>query len=341
MEQENQNLYAATIETIDHDSKNMILIAEPAHKLNLEQNQLELGAQIKHFSHDQHFLSLTDHHEAVKDISDRITTCHCCIRPITVADAFYSCTEQQSCHFFLHKTCAQLPTQRLHPFHPHPLKLLSRAPKVCSTGGVFECDFCRSFSQGFLYSCERCDFYLDLQCSFLSDSFTHQPHEHPLVVNTANIMRRNSNSKHLIPKKPPPGILKYLHKQLKPPSSSKDFCRGCGFSSPLAAYFSCMKCNFHICIPCIKLPPTASHRYENHPLKLTYRSVQSSLGDHYCAICEGKRDPSHLFYYCEECDFDCHPHCILGRYSQVKLGSTYKHSAHPHILTLVDTCHSF
>ncbi|CAL9026023.1 unnamed protein product [Prunus brigantina] len=156
MEQENQDPYATTIETIDHDSKNMILIADqPAYELNLEHNQLELGAQIKHFY-----------------ISDRITTCHCCIRPITVTDAFYSCTEQQSCHFFLHKTCAQLPTQRLHPFHPHPLKLPSRAPKVRSTGCVFECDLCRSFSQGFLYSCERYDFYLDLQCSFLSDSFT-------------------------------------------------------------------------------------------------------------------------------------------------------------------------
>ncbi|XP_034225570.1 uncharacterized protein LOC117635348 [Prunus dulcis] len=125
MEQENQDPYAATIETIDHE--NMILIVEPVHKLNLEQNQLELGVQIKHFSHDQHFLSLSDHHEAAKDISDRITTCHCCIRPITVTDAFYSCTEQQS---FLHKPCAQLPTQRLHPFHPHPLKLLSRAPML-------------------------------------------------------------------------------------------------------------------------------------------------------------------------------------------------------------------
>ncbi|KAI5318625.1 hypothetical protein L3X38_038333 [Prunus dulcis] len=272
-------------------------------------DRIELAAQIKHFSH-QHFLFLRD--EVQKD--DRIT-CDGCIEPIT--DAFYSCTKQEEddCHFFLHKTCAQLPTERLHPFHPHLLKLLPKAP---STDGMFECHACSSFSHGFLYSCERCQFYLDLQCNTLSNSLTHPAHRHPLTFNTKDDKGQSYISSTR-------GILR----------RSNPSCRGCGDYSQPAVRFSCVNCNFHLCIQCIQLPLTASHRYDNHPLKLTHRRVKDELGECYCQICEGERDSTHWFYYCKDCDFDCHPHCVVGRYRHVKLGSTYKHS-HQHLVTLVE-----
>ncbi|KAL6273128.1 hypothetical protein ACE6H2_023820 [Prunus campanulata] len=78
------------------------------------------------------------------------------------------------------------------------------------------------------------------------------------------------------------------------------------------------------------------HKYDNHPLKLTYDSVTNDDDEYYCKICEGERDPKYWFYRCEDCDFDFHPDCVLGRYSKIKLGSTYKHDAHPHPVTLVD-----
>ncbi|KAL6140267.1 hypothetical protein ACLB2K_058567 [Fragaria x ananassa] len=77
-----------------------------------------------------------------------------------------------------------------------------------------------------------------------------------------------------------------------------------------------------------------------YPLKLTYASVYDELG-YYCQICEVTRDPKQWFYRCNDCDFDCHAHCIVGRYPQVKLGSTCKHEDHAqHLVTLVDKARS-
>ncbi|KAK9921722.1 hypothetical protein M0R45_030221 [Rubus argutus] len=174
---------------------------------------------------------------------------------------------------------------------------------------------CGIFSQGFAYTCEECAspdsvsktvFYLDLECSVYweNKSLKHDSHVHRLLL---NIEWDDVN------------------------------CSGCGTRSHPFFCFTCKRCNFHLCIPCVKLPLTATHRYDNHPLKLTYASVQNELGEYYCEICEGTRDPNHWFYYCKDCDFDCHPHCILGRYPQVKLGSNYDHNAHgQHFVTLVD-----
>ncbi|CAL8169921.1 unnamed protein product [Prunus armeniaca] len=98
----------------------------------------------------------------------------------------------------------------------------------------------------------------------------------------------------------------------------------------------CIKCEFHLCVPCAKLPPTTRYKYSDNPIKLAYRAVKNGLGEYYCEICEGERDPTHRFYSSADGDFECNPHCILGRYPQVKLGSSYKHDAHEHLGTLVD-----
>ncbi|CAL2272618.1 unnamed protein product [Prunus armeniaca] len=225
-------------------------------------------------------------------------TCNGCMGPITISTGnFYCCT--QDCLFFLHEKCARLRKKELHPFHPHRLQLLTKAHTF---DGLFNCRMCHSLSQGFCYYCKRCDIYLDLQCMSISNPLAHDAHGHTLDLNS---------------------------------SSSKDHCRGCGIS--LADFrFSCFKCKFHLCIPCVKLPATARYKYQDDPLKLAYHSVENELGEYYCDICEGERDPTHWFYKSKHCDFECHPHCILGRHPQVKLGSSYKLDAHPHVVTYVD-----
>ncbi|CAL9026001.1 unnamed protein product [Prunus brigantina] len=223
-------------------------------------------------------------------------TCNGCMGPI-FPPYFYRCT--QDCLIFLHEKCTRLREKQLHPFHPHELQVLTKAHTF---DGLFNCLMCHSLSQGFCYYCKRCDIYLDLQCLFISNPLSHGAHIHTLHLNS---------------------------------SSSKDHCGGCGIS--LADFrFSCFKCKFHLCIPCVKLPAIARYKYQDDPLKLAYHSVKNELGEYYCDICEGERDPTHWFYKSEHCDFECHPHCILGRYPQVKLGSSYKLDAHPHIVTTVD-----
>lgn len=254
-------------------------------------------SEIKHLSH-QHSLALCN------EVKDEKITCDGCIGPITAP--FYKCTEGKNCHFYLHRSCAQSPAKKLHPLHPHPLTLLSELP---FTGGVFYCDACCQNSHGFAYNCDRCDFYIDLQCSALSESIKHEAHEHQLVLC----------------------------------KTTKGNCNGCGWDGR-EMRFKCMKCRwFSVDLECVKLPQTVWHRYDDHPLKLTYCSVEDDCGEYYCEICEGRRDPDNWFYYCEKCYFACHPHCVRGNYPQVKLGGRYKLEAHhhPHLVTLVDKTDNF
>ncbi|XP_050383228.1 uncharacterized protein LOC126800003 [Argentina anserina] len=279
----------------------------------LNDDESDNAPEIKHFSH-QHLLADNDPCKEVKDEHKSIT-CEGCIRPITATkESFYCCTEQEElCSFFLHKVCAQLPKKILLPLlHQHQFTLLSRAPYI---GGVFTCYMCGTLNQGFTYTCEECAlskgetvFYLDLQCVAYWDNkaLKHDSHLHRLFLDT---------------------------------EWDKDArCNSCGCN--IYFCFSCKRCEFHLCIPCVRLPLTGRHRYDDHPLKLTYASVECNLG-YYCQICEGTRDPKQWFYRCDNCDFDCHTHCILGRFPRVKLGSTCKHDDHgQHLVTLVDKARS-
>ncbi|XVE79812.1 hypothetical protein DITRI_Ditri14bG0086300 [Diplodiscus trichospermus] len=68
----------------------------------------------------------------------------------------YGC---ESCKYFLHKTCAKLSHEVLHPLHPqHPLGLSANED-------IFFCDECRTFTNGFNYVCYECDFKLDVKCA--------------------------------------------------------------------------------------------------------------------------------------------------------------------------------
>ncbi|PRQ44522.1 putative chromatin regulator PHD family [Rosa chinensis] len=68
----------------------------------------------------------------------------------------------------------------------------------------------------------------------------------------------------------------HVHRLLLNPKSKDIYCNGCG--SNMYFFFSCKRCDFHLCIPCVRLPLTAMYRYDDHPLKLTYASVEDELG---------------------------------------------------------------
>lgn len=116
-------------DTFDDDNDDDLILGQE--QRNMEDYQTEPAVQqIKHFSHDQHFLVLS---YAVRDLDGTIT-CDGCMQPITMSTgAFYSCcAEEEQCRFYLHQTCAHLPRTRLHPLHRHQITLLSAAPSFDS-----------------------------------------------------------------------------------------------------------------------------------------------------------------------------------------------------------------
>ena len=196
------------------------------------------------------------------------------------------------CNFFLHNICAKLPTKATHPNVSFHLTLLSQAP---FSNGVFKCFFCKQYRHGFAYKTEGYMYFFCIQCLALQETFQHEAHQHPLFFDET-ILGQNCK-----------------------------FCEG-------TAIFVCSPCNLFLDPSCATLPPTADHKYDEHPLKLT---SEDKSEEYYCLICEQERDPSHLFYYCAKCDFSAHPRCVIGKYPYIKFGKTYNDEHHQHPLTFV------
>jgi hypothetical protein len=251
--------------------------------------KVEGAKKIQNFSH-QHDLILSNE-EHVEDI-----LCDGCLR--LISPPFYNCNQ---CNFFLHSGCAKLPRKtRLFFLHQHELTLVSCASH---NDGLFFCDTCEFFNNGFAYSCDICDSNFDLQCCSLPEILRHKGHQHSLIL-TINSNRR---------------------------------CHVCNYTSDRKpSIFVCSNCDFALGLECATLPLVARHKYDDHLLELTC-SVEAHCEEYYCLICEKERDPKCWFYYCTECDFPAHPQCVFGKYPYIKFGkyaSKFK-GEHQHPLTFV------
>ncbi|KAA8517093.1 hypothetical protein F0562_017386 [Nyssa sinensis] len=281
------------------------------HFLKMDLGENKRSREINHFSHD-HPLILFDVQNNEESCSESKPSllnemkndnkCNGCMLPISAP--FYSCSQ---CNFFLHKWCAELPTEVWqHPCHPqHTLVLLPKCPRFF---GLFRCQCCGINSNGFSFSCASCEFYLDVNCASLPSSITHEAHAHHRLV------------------------LKQPNDRLK--------CNACHqfWSWYYHFGFICDTCDFNLDLECALLPRKTSHRYEeHHPLTLTYSPVKDDSDEYFCEICEEELDPKNWFYHSGECDCNqwFHPECIhpYGR-PKIMFGGTIKIANHPHPLTL-------
>ncbi|XP_047317508.1 uncharacterized protein LOC124920961 [Impatiens glandulifera] len=236
---------------------------------------------IKHPSHG-HQLSLTnieredDDHILDERMNDNNEVCKGCYSPI-YSTSFYKCNEDPNCNFLLHKWCSKLPKQIIdHPCHPqHPLILTT------DIYGMIRCNGCKKLCLGFTFSCESCQFHLDVGCASLPRFIIHDLHDHSKLT-------------------------------LKEYKSTDGFrCNGCNYLLCGMA-FACEVCNnFKVDKECVLLSRAIRHRYdEKHPYKLMYSPVPG-IEEYLCEICEKAINPRQCFYCCGLCDQAIHPNCVL------------------------------
>ncbi|TKY62532.1 protein-disulfide reductase [Spatholobus suberectus] len=259
------------------------------------------GYETEHSQDIDFTFSFFGHEHLLKFVEDQSTLqyfeklCDGCAQPIM--PPFFSCQEE-NCGFFLHQSCAELPRTKQHPFHVHPLTLLSKAPPY---DGIYRCDGCRSLSNGFVYRCDECQFDLDVCCGSLQERVDHKSHMHPLSLKKTSVARQ---------------------------------CRGCHLWSKHVLV--CDVCeDFAIDCGCATLPCKAWHMYDKHPLSLNY-FVERGLRKCECGICNEKMSPNQWFYYCDDCDFIAHPYCVVGKAWRIKFGSSFQYDVHSHPLALVE-----
>ncbi|KAH9669517.1 cysteine/Histidine-rich C1 domain family protein [Citrus sinensis] len=134
----------------------------PPTSTEVQDNERE---KIKHFSH-KHLLFLLENKR-----NDKII-CVACEKNIQANHPAYGC---HHCEFYLHKSCVELPREIQHPFHRHPFSLPSPYSEKYQ-----ECDACHKHYYEFSYSCQDCDFNLDLDC--LLPSIKLRSHKHVLTL---------------------------------------------------------------------------------------------------------------------------------------------------------------
>ncbi|KAJ6864378.1 hypothetical protein NC651_035049 [Populus alba x Populus x berolinensis] len=263
--------------------------------------------EIEHFSH-QHNLILTD------KVDDDLK-CDGCMLPISTP--FYSCA---SCNFFLDKTCSmELPIQKKWQYHENQM-ILSWSP---GEHYLNYCYVCNQYFRGLVYTCDVCGLCIDVRCfKSLRDSTKHGGHEHPLYLPAG----RKSILRCPIGDHWPPPLLADERENIPR-------CSGCCVPEESEVFLKCVLCDFNLGMKCATLPFKARHEYDDHPLFLTY--INENDYQPSCIICEEDRDPKLWFYRCEECDFDAHPECALGKYPYFKPGGVRTYPKHPHPLAAV------
>ncbi|OWM67329.1 hypothetical protein CDL15_Pgr000781 [Punica granatum] len=205
--------------------------------------------------------------------------CVACMQPLTTECVTYHNRECIPDIMMLHISCAQLPLELEHQFHPqHQLKFVPRS----TSAHHFYCSACHVKSEGSAFYCAECEFLLDLACASLKPTLKHHHHEHSLAY--------------------------FQRSPYKYPR-----CNTCRRSSRIDVY-CCLPCNFNLHHKCLPLPPVIEHEcHPYHPLVLFDKFVQGDPNDQYCDFCEEIRNPDHGVYRCDECWYTTHIDCVISR----------------------------
>ncbi|KAK3023707.1 hypothetical protein RJ639_042717 [Escallonia herrerae] len=258
-------VHSAT-EIESHDSNRLYLPPDDINSVSvinfllkgLRLGENERAIELNHFSHDHPLILFdvqTEESESRlgKNFKNDDILCEACVKPVIAP--FYKCS---LCNFVLHKCCAELPTELQHPFHPQHQLILR--PKFPEWWGLFRCQGCGSFCNGFAFGCVGCEFYLDVSCGSLPSTIKHEAHRDHLLHFKENL---------------------------------SGLCNACAWRRGFSKHgFGCIICDFELHAFCSQFPRTLRHKYDEHSLILTYSPGEGCEADeYYCEICEEEMNP--------------------------------------------------
>ncbi|XP_052211320.1 uncharacterized protein LOC127814100 [Diospyros lotus] len=240
----------------------------------------DLELQIQNFSHPHPFT-------AFENPMNFPFSCRLCELPIK--DTIFTCFQ---CKLIVHISCALLPREiKRHPFHPqHPIKLHDDNTQSCSC--EFSCRLCRSYqgrhNRDFHYECLDCKFTVHSRCALsMPLAVKFKTHHHPLAF----LDLKKSNARH--------------------------HCNACRQECQ-SGFFQCVNCQFALHLRCIpNLPPTVKDKYHRHPLNLATSPIkdypdEGDDAEFFCDSCEKRRNLRDPSYYCGECHYVAHVHCVTS-----------------------------
>lgn len=125
-----------------------------------------------------------------------------------------------------------------------------------------------------------CGYDVDVSCAFIPEEITHQAHPNHLLKRVQSRPKRKRCCSCLI-------------------RFGKD-----EFS------FSCDSCDFNLHPGCaLLLTESIRHKFDKHPMKLSYLPIENHKNKYFCEICEEDFNPERWFYHCNECVQSMHTCC--------------------------------
>ncbi|KDP24637.1 hypothetical protein JCGZ_25553 [Jatropha curcas] len=134
--------------------------------------RLDIDPTLQHFSHP-HTLKLQNFPSQIPNKP----ICSSC--KLAISGWTYNCN---SCNYYLHKVCAQMPIIKKHEIDPnHTLTLISTP---AYPQGAFKCNACGRHDTGFSYHCKDCELDLHTLCAHMPSSINinHHLHNHTLSL---------------------------------------------------------------------------------------------------------------------------------------------------------------
>ncbi|XVF65492.1 hypothetical protein PTKIN_Ptkin09bG0253900 [Pterospermum kingtungense] len=233
----------------------------------------------QNFGH-QHPLVLLNEDQQMMSNQSGVADCWRCGEKVSAPS--FSCLE---CGFYLHKQCAEAPSEINHRFHPdHPLLLLPESPYDCI------CDFCDGEGKKVVYHCS-CGLDFHIKCALFTYNIAeknlkelqHVALEYPLISTENNA-----------------GELENLTK-----------CFVCQEPLAIYTYFS-PDCGFNLHKKCVDLPLEINETGLKHPLALQFNSKRLS-----CEVCQETRRRKFV-YCCPPCNSVVHIECVPPPIVEVK-----------------------
>lgn len=238
----------------------------------------------RHFNHPHPMIRLVF---LEKDDGDEEVDEYCSACNSPCSGLVYSCIK---CKYFLHKSCAQLPLRFItHPLHKH--SFLTQLPHSTKLGTELICSLCYKEDCGFFFQC-GCKFMICGRCILETPYIKyegHEPHFFCLVEN--------------------------VHSKSLECNAYDDFCKlpvaSVELCSTESTMFRCVDCdNFNLHFLCGPLPRIIKFKYHIHSLILVDSVTEDDSDEYYCDICENERDPRICVYYCQDCKYSAHVHCL-------------------------------
>ncbi|XP_074361430.1 uncharacterized protein LOC141701697 [Apium graveolens] len=226
--------------------------------------------EIEHFSHPEHPLVLKEDVVIGAD-----ATCSVCDGSV-IGSPTYTCSSSDDINcqnFYLHKTCAELPKQIIHPGHKkHTLTLLPAPRWICDT-----CLHDLKFG----YICDHCGFAVCVICAYEQRVLTHPGHEE----HTLQLIQRESLFT----------------------------CDACSVEAKDASYVctTCQFWIHKSCATSPFIIPDPP--YHHHPLHLVYSIPdEHRYFPRECNICSKFVQINFWMYYCHKCTYFVHMKCATS-----------------------------